>query len=152
MRKLLVAVCLAFGCMQAVWSASVGDLLRDVGEETRLTVGKSGTPAYYHDWRSGQQGFGLSTEVFAYRYFSGDVGYFTQLDAGLKGTAVMGGSLHIDRLIGQTFPNFTYFSKMIVPKSLEKFFNRLSLGVFFGYNFDRKDTAIGINSGLSFDL
>ena len=135
-----------------MWSFSFGDLLDDVRQETKLTVARSGVPAFYHDWRSGQQGFGLGTELFTYRYLSADVGYFTMLDAGLKGTAVLGGSLHLDRLLVQVAPNGVELAKLLVPQSMEKFFSRLSLGVFFGYDFSRNDTAIGISSGLEFSL
>ena len=152
MKAIVGALLFLCFSVQSSWSASIGDLLDDIRQETRLAIGNNGTAAWYHDWRSGQQGFGLSTEIFTYRYFSANGGYFTMLDAGLKGTAVLGGSLHLDRLLVQIVPNGVELMKLFVPQSMEKFFSRLSLGVFFGYNFSRNDTAIGISSGLEFSL
>ena len=81
MKAIVLGLLIFLSGLPCLWSFSFGDLLDDVRQETKLTVGKSGTPSFYHDWRSGQQGFGLSTEIFAYRYLSADAGYFTMLDS-----------------------------------------------------------------------
>lgn len=147
--------CLLVFLTTSCYGASFGDLYLDIRENTRLTILKSATPAYFYeiseDDKDARHKGGAKTPIFEYRFLSADAGWSHSLHTTKEiGTAVLGGSFHLDRFFTQFTPNFATLVNLLFPDSAEKFFDKVEVGVFGGHNFDRNRFAWGLYSGLEF--
>lgn len=149
MKKLLLALCLL--CLTQLGHAySFRDLFNDVGQQSKLTILQSATPAYFFSIENRDSKGGVITPFAEYRFLTFDAGFITPFDSNKVGTAVLGGSIHIDRLIALSFPTFTEYSGLFIPKTAQKFWDKVNIGLFTGHNFDEKKFEYGFYSGLEF--
>ena len=156
MKKLLAmlfAVAMLTVAQTNLDAYSWGDLRDEVEENTRLTVLKTAAPVYLYSFVEGKSLGGVETEFGQYRFFSADLGWANPFDAGEKGTIIGGISLHIDRLIEQSFPMVSKAiaagEYLLLPRSVLNFWDRLYFGVWAGRNIDKNDIDVGIKSGLA---
>ncbi|OGW10296.1 MAG: hypothetical protein A2W75_02700 [Nitrospinae bacterium RIFCSPLOWO2_12_39_15] len=150
MKKLVLVLGLFLGIVSAGYSYSFRDLFNDVGQQTKLTILESATPAYFFSIENRDSKGGVITPFVEYRFLTLDAGFVTPFDAKKVGTGVLGGSIHIDRLIALSFPTFTEYSNLFVPKTAQKFWDKVNIGLFTGHNFDEKKFEYGFYSGLEF--
>ena|SRR3990167_2956917 len=129
---------------------SFRDLFNDIGQQSKLTILQSATPAYFFSIENRDSKGGVITSFAEYRFLTLDAGFITPFDSSKVGTGVLGGSIHIDRLIALSFPTFTEYSKLFIPSPAEKFWRHVSIGLFTGHNFDEQKFEYGFYSGLEF--
>lgn len=137
------------------FGASIGDLGRDIKDNTKLTILQSATPAYFYelsekDGDKRSKG-GITTSIFEYRFLSADGGWIHGLDSSKEiGAAVIGGNFHIDRFLNLVAPDQVAYLKKKFPDSMEKFFNKATIGFYSSHNFDSQSFGYGLYSGLEF--
>ena len=152
-RTIILAFCFLASSLSFGWCSSFGDLYNDIRQETKLKILESATPGYFYDFQNGRSKGGAVTEILAYRFLSGDAGWITPFDSKEVGTVVLGGSVHVDRMLAQYLPTITQVVRyVVVPNSARNFWDKLSLGLFGGHNFDTHSFEYGIYSGLKFDF
>lgn len=153
MKGLVIGlIFLLLGSPVSLFSASIGGFIDDVREETKLTILQSATPAYFYNVDRGQSLGGVITPVIEYRFLSADTGWIHGFEDRKLGTALLGGSVHIDKLMAQYFPNVTTLSQILIPKSMEKFWDKLQLGFWGGHDLDSHSFTYGLYSGLKFEF
>lgn len=150
MKKLLLTLGLLMGVASLGHAYSFRDLFNDVGQQSKLTILQSATPAYFFSIENSAHKGGVITSFAEYRFLTLDAGFITPFDAGKVGTGVLGGSIHIDRLIALSFPTFTEYSRLFIPTPAEKFWDKVNIGLFTGHNFDENKFEYGLYSGLEF--
>lgn len=152
MKKLTLAVfcllCWLSGGM--VQAYGLGDLASEVWDQTHLTILKSATPANFYNVRKGRHEGGMTTAVFTYRegILTVDGGFSQPYDISKRTNPVIGGSVHIDRLIAQAFPSFSEVSYLFVPASARPFWDKLTIGVYTSPNFEDSALDYGVMSGI----
>ena len=150
MKAIVGALLFLCFSVQSSWSASIGDLLDDIRKETHLRVLDNGTPAWAYDFEKGQSQAAITTSIVEYRFLTADLGWaHDAVDKG-KGVGLGGGTIHIDKLFRQCFPNATLLIGLAVPKTMEKFYDKLSIGLAGGWDFDRAVFAYRLLTGLRF--
>lgn len=149
MKKLIVA-CLLSLSVSMVHAYGIGDLADEVWTQTNLTILKSATPANFYNLREGRHEAGMTTAVFTYRegIITVDGGFAQAYDKSKRTNPVIGGSIHIDRLIQQAFPSFAEVSYLFIPNSARPFWDKLTVGVYTSPNFEDSALDYGIMSGL----
>lgn len=170
MKKLLVALALIVASGPR-WSyaftwGQVGsgivqkyqDLTTNVEENSKYSFLNGITPFYGWSVQWNEHRAGLKTSFYQYSW-AGKYKVFS-LDAGFeppaldhfkdgKGSATLGGSLHIDQVITATIPDTVDLLKlMLIPSSALPFWNALSIGLSPAYDFDRQQPDFQITSGL----
>lgn len=154
--KAMKGLFIGLGVMMAasVAGASVlSELKSDVVRNTRFTLLTSITPAYFYDFSEGTQRAskaGVVTSVFEYRFLSGDIGWAGSFDTKARGTLLGGGSLHVDKMLRQFFPDQAdYIKYVLVPNSAQAFWDKVNFGMYAGHNFDRSAFEYGVYSGIN---
>ena len=151
MKKIAFAV-LALMMMAGsrAFALSWSDVRNDFEDNVRVTVLQNAAPVYLYNMRKGESQGGVQTTVGWYRFISADIGWATPYSASQKGTIIGGASLHIDKLIVESFPAFSATGSAFIPQSAMAFWDKLFVGFYFGRNIDDEDLDYGISSGLSF--
>lgn len=144
-------IALAFGPRPA-FALSFGDLYEDFQENAKSTVLESVTPAHFYDLIQGRSLAGATTQIGTYRFLSADIGWASQYEGQTsEGTIILGGAIHVDRMIAESFPNFTAGSHAMIPKSMRAAWEKLRIGFYLGADSSKKyDFTAGIFSGLEF--
>lgn len=152
MKKLIAVLFIALmvGLGDNAWSLSWGDVRDEFQENVRVNVLSNAAPVHLYNMRKGRSEGGVQTTVGWYRFISADIGWATPFESSQKGTIIGGASLHIDKLITQTWPAFSDLTNAFIPRSAERFWDKLFVGFYFGRNIDDSDLDFGISSGLAF--
>lgn len=150
MKKIVLSLVVLLLGSASAFAFSWGDLRDEFQEEVRLTVLQGANPVYLYNMRKGQSEGGIETNVFWYRFISADLGWANPYDANKKGTILGGASLHIDKLIAQSFPTFSTFASAFIPGPAQNFWDKVFIGFYFGRNIDDEDLDFGLKSGLEF--
>lgn len=150
-NKTAIVIAMLFLPMR-VSAASFSEFYYDMREQTKLTILKSATPAYFYELtkeESNRNQGGVTTSIIEYRFLSADTGWIHSIESteGI-GSAVIGGGVHLDRLVNQVVPGLTDVLVYMFPNSMEKFWDRLTVGAYTSHNFDKKRFAYGLYSGL----
>ena len=152
MKKLVLVVGLLVGLAGTVRAELTwGDFIYNAeGDMIKFTMLKEIAPSYFYNAMSGRQEIGATTEIFQVgKFVSADVGFSAPYtDDKLQGTVIVGGNLHINRLISVSFPNSVLYLKELIP-SMRRFWESLNIGVYVGHDTTRKELAGGVYSGLS---
>lgn len=155
MRKLLftlTALALLSGPRWA-YALTWNDVSYEVTSNTHLTVLRSISPIYLYSFVEGRSYGGVETRVFWYRCVSAEVGWANQIDARAKGSVIGGFTLHVDELASDIFPGLSRLGNYLcIPKSAERFWQRLYFGVYVGKNIDSDGLDSGLKTGLSFQF
>lgn len=153
---LLAAGLLVIGAkiVKADEPVTVNPVVAEIRDNLKFTLlnQPSLTPGHFYDFVHGASKGGVTTEIFQYRFFSGDAGWTNALNGQEVGAAVLGGSLHVDRLFAFAWPETAAHILAVWPESLQPLIKRLNYGIFSGYDFDSNGITAGIYTGLSFDL
>ena len=135
MKAIVLGLLIFLSGLPCLWSFSFGELLDDIRKETHLRVLDNGTPAWAYDFEKGQSQAAITTSIVEYRFLTADLGWaHDAVDKG-KGVGLGGGTIHIDKLFRQCFPNATLLIGLAVPKTMEKFYDKLSIGLAGGWDF-----------------
>ena len=145
---LFLAVLVAPALAQAyTW----GDLKNDVVSQSKLTVLQSAVPAYFWDVENGRPLLGVVTPVSThFEVFSFDAGWVTPPETDKVGAALLGVSLHVDKLVSALFPNFSEKGTSFVPDAVKPFWDKVTIGTFTGRDLDQQGFLWGLYSGLEF--
>ena len=150
MKKLLLAVLLC-GWAGSLRAYSFGDIKNDVIAQTRWTILESATPGYFYDLNSGQSHGGFITKVSEYRFLTLDAGWVTPIDPNLDGTIVLGGSIHVDKLVRLIAPDKTEeLVGKFIPQTAMGFWEKLTIGTYAAHDWDNGEVQYGLYSGLEF--
>lgn len=153
MKKALLAGLLLMGLVGKGMAAELSwrDFINDAeGNVVKFTALKSIAPSYFYNAFSGRSEIGATTELFW-------VGSFVSADAGYSvpnaedknvGTVILGGNLHIDRLIAKSFPETVDMLNSAIPDSMERFFHALNIGLYVGHDTTNSELAGGVYSSL----
>lgn len=154
MNKLngLIALCL-LSCTMV--SASVlTDLWQDIGTNTKLTIAEEATGCYFYNIAKGRSEVGAATPVLTYRFLSADAGYSTGYEDASRGTVLLGGSIHFDKLAQQLFPRQAAFTnasvELIAPTGLANAWRKLYFGFMLGRDMNEQNLSYGIQTGFNF--
>lgn len=132
----------------------VGDLWNDVNDNTHLAIAESATPSYFYNIAKGRSEVGITTSILEYRFISGDVGYSTGYEDKSRGTVLLGGSVHLDRLAAQLFPKVAALASsgvgIVAPTGIANAWEKLYIGFFVGRDTTEQDLNYGIQSGFQF--
>ena len=148
MKKALMAVGLFVAGLGSAQALSFGELKDDIVTQTKWSVLQQATPGYFYDAVNGVSLGGAITHISEYRFLTADAGWIT--DGNFNNSAVIGGSVHVDKLVRQIFPNFTDISSTFIPETIRPFWDKLAIGSFFSYNFSDDTFGAGLYSGLEF--
>ena len=115
-----------------------------------FTLLKSVSPSYFYNAFSGRSEVGATTQVlWVGKFVSADVGYSVpRAEGGNQGTVILGGNLHIDRLIASSFPDQVELIQASIPAPARKFWNALNLGLYVGHDTINKELAGGVYSSM----
>lgn len=151
MKKYLFGLLAAFvlagprPCAAYSWT----DLRDELRDQTKLTILKSATPAYFFDVDKQEHRGGVQTSVFTYRFLSADAGWMhSNHSSNLKGAAILGGSVHFDQLIADALPLYKDVFTAFLPDTARAFFSKVTFGFFTGHDFDDSRFCYGAFSGI----
>lgn len=150
MRKLALLAVLLTSASKS-WALSWEDWIKDSeGNIVKFTALSSISPSYFYNAFSGRSEVGAATQIAWFGSFvSADVGYSVpNAQDRNEGTVILGGNLHINRLLSKTFPDTVQALKAAIPNSMEKFFGALNAGVYVGHSTAERELAGGIYSSL----
>ena len=151
MKKLLFTVGLMLGAVGFARAYSFGDLKNDIVEQTHWTILESATPGYFYDLKDGQSHGGFVSKISEYRFITLDAGWVTPFDPNLNGSVVLGGSIHIDKLVRLIAPESTEsLVQRFVPASAMGFWEKVTIGSYIAHDVDYSDFQYGLYSGLEF--
>lgn len=139
------------------FTLSHASFVSDVWNETKFTLFQSITPLYFYDLtEQGKDDLnkgGGKTSIFEYRFFTTDIGWLHRIDTTKEtGTVMIGGSVHIDRLITQFAPTLSETVQLILPDSTRKLWDKIEIGLGYGHDFDKKVFRYGFYSGVRLEF
>jgi len=148
---LFIGTALTFNKVQA---SILSDLGHDISDNTHVVIGQSATPCYIYNAAKGRSEVGAVTPVIEYRFLTGDVGYSTgYLDAS-RGTVLLGGSLHFDKLASQLFPKVSALTNaavdVIAPSGISTLWKKLYISAFIGRDTTEENLNYGLATGFQF--
>lgn len=152
MKKLLIALGMLFAGCSPSFALSFGDIYQDFIDNSKVTVLKSITPSYYYDVVQGRSLGGATTQIGTYRFLSADIGWASQYQGETsEGTIILGGAIHVDQLVAESFPNFSAAANSAIPVSMKNAWDKVRIGFYLGADSTKAwDFTAGIYSGLEF--
>ena len=154
MKKWLIAVML-FVSYGTTWADTEPYSWKDWIETTEgglveWTILNSIAPSYFYNAFSGRSEVGATTQVFwVGKFVSADVGYSVpNAEDSNKGTVILVGNLHIDKLIEANYPDILEKIKSFIPASALKFWDALNIWLYVGHDTINSELAGGVYSSL----
>lgn len=148
---LFIGTALTFNKVQA---SVLTDLWVDIGQNTHLTIVEEAVPNYFYNIAKGRSEVGIVTPVVAYRFISGDFGYSTGYNDNSRGTVLMGGSIHFDKLAAQLFPKVAALANagidVAAPSGLAQAWKKLYISFLIGRDTTESDLNYGVATGFQF--
>ena len=156
MKKLLLSLAVVVG-FAGVSGAEVlpnwGNLFDSFSNGVSVHFLDNAQTAYYRDLKNGENKLALVTSFFDYGPFSANAGWATpsmDVAAIRTGSALLGGTFHIDRFIGLAYPQVKAYVLSITPDSAHALMQRSYLGFAFSHEWTRNDYSYGLLAGLKF--
>ena len=113
-------------------------------------IASSFEPVYYRDMINGRNAVGAQFPiVYVFKYLSADFGYLAAYEGQERGTLAVGGSLRINELIEDSFPNQVALIKSFVPNPGDVW-SKLFFGPWIAHQFTNQELSAGIKGGLQF--
>jgi len=154
MKKLLIHFILVATSISPCFASTLGDIWNDIGDNTHVTIAQSAVPSYIYNVAKGRSEIGVTTPVLEYRFLSGDVGYSTAYEDKARGTVLLGGSLHFDKLAAQLFPKTAALTNasinILAPEGIANLWEKLYVGVFVGRDTTESNLNYGLQTGFQF--
>lgn len=136
------------------FASDLNNLWQDIQDNTHMVIAESATPSYIYNIAKGRSEVGATTGIFEYRFISGDVGYSTGYQDKTRGTVLLGGSIHFDKLASQFFPRTAAITNatvaLVAPNGLNLLWQKLFIGFFVGKDLTEMDLNYGIQTGFQF--
>lgn len=141
MNKLVKNVFLGLLLMSATQlkAASFGDIFNSFTREPHQTFGESVVPIFIYDVNNGVMRGGTVTPFYKFGPFSLDAGIANPLNVNQTGTPVLGGSIHIDKLLDIIIPPFNPGIRSLFPQTAGSFIDKLVIGIAPIHNFNTPD-------------
>lgn len=130
---------------------SWGELFKETENKVLdFAIASSFEAGYFRDLIEGRNAVGAQFPiVFLTKYASCDFGYVTGYDEKSRGSLMIGGSLRLDRLLEDAFPEKVKAIKAFLPGG-DVIWNKLWFGPFVAHGFVADELLAGVKTGLRF--
>ena len=153
MKKVLLLVGILF--VSATAKASLlSTIVADIEDNTKLTIVENAIPGYFYNLKVGRSEVGLITDIFQYRFLALNAGYSTGYLDNARGSIVLGGSVHLDKLARQAFPRIAAYLdgtiNVVTPNGFKELWRKAFVGFCIGHSITENELQYFFVSGLEF--
>ena len=154
MKKLILAGWMLLGW--TTWGSADGLTTKELFKVTEgrvldFAIASSFEPGYFRDMINGRNAVGAQIPiVYLFKYISGDFGYIAGYETEQRGSLMVGGSLRINALIEDSFPDQVALIKSFLPNPGD-IWSKLWFGPWLAHKFTEEEFSAGIKGGLAFD-
>lgn len=137
----------------AAHAGQLGDFFDSLFQKQNFVFLESASPIFFYDLQNGENKThtGIVSPWYKWHFLSADAGWLTgNLDQSpfKDGSPLLGGTVHIDQLIGTYLPTVPTFLYAITPDSSHALLKRITIGYGFSHDFAQQKFINGIYSGL----
>jgi len=153
MKKSLVAFVLLLGMAgMAKAEGYWGEVWNKLYSDPKFTLLETVSPLYYYDFLEGKNLGGAVTKFYALGadgIFTVDAGWLGSVETAQdKGAALLGVSIHTDKLIRVLAPQINEMTRAYLPDSVQKFVDAFSFGPAFSFNSELERLSAGITASV----
>ena len=154
MKKLLLAFTVVMGLAGGSRASAFTDLVSDIKDNVKLTIAEDAIPGYFYNLKAGRSEVGVLTNVVQYRFLALNTGYVTGYQDASRGSVLLGGSVHFDKLAKQFFPKIAALTNagvaILAPSGINELWKKAFIGFCLGHSITENEVQYFIVTGLAF--
>ena len=154
MKKILLAFTVVMGLAGGSRASAFTDLVSDIQDNTHLSIAENAIPGYMYNFAKGRSEVGVITDILNYRFLSLNTGLSTGYEDKSRGSVLLGGSVHLDKLAKQFFPKTAAVTNagvtLVAPSGINEIWKKAFIGFALGHSITENEFEYFFISGLEF--